>query len=170
MCGFCIRFVLQSVSDADKSNPPTGVIPVGGNWRGGRDSNSRRNCFLSGLANRRTRPTMRPPRVRLTDGKWRRERDSNPRAVRPLVFKTSAIDHSAISPGGVHAWPVLQPTTHIGRRDRNRTCNLRIWRPLLCLIELPAFTPWSSIQEKTGYCKHDNSKFIIIEMHISLFF
>lgn len=26
-----------------------------------------------------------------------------------------------------------------GRRDRNRTCNLRIWRPLLCLIELPAF-------------------------------
>ena len=41
---------------------------------------------------------MRPPHVRLTDGKWRRERDSNPRAVRPLVFKTSAIDHSAISP------------------------------------------------------------------------
>ncbi len=26
-----------------------------------------------------------------------------------------------------------------GRRDRNRTCNLRFWRPLLCLIELPAY-------------------------------
>src|SRR5690348_7523569 len=24
-----------------------------------------------------------------------------------------------------------------GRWDRNRTCNLRFWRPLLCLIELP---------------------------------
>lgn len=96
---------------------------------------------------------MRPPHVRLLDGKWRRERDSNPRAVRPLVFKTSAIDHSAISPGGVHAWSVWQPTTRVGRRDRNRTCNLRIWRPLLCLIELPAFTPRCSIQEKMGYCK-----------------
>ena len=29
----------------------------------------------------------------------------------------------------------------IGNWDRNRTCNLRFWRPLLCLIELPAFSP-----------------------------
>jgi hypothetical protein len=24
-----------------------------------------------------------------------------------------------------------------GRRDRNRTCNLRIWRPLLCQLSYP---------------------------------
>ena len=32
-------------------------------WRGGRDSNPRGDCSPSGLANRRTRPTMRPPRA-----------------------------------------------------------------------------------------------------------
>ena len=35
-----------------------------------------------------------------------------------------------------------------GRRDRNRTCNLQIWRLLLCLIELPAFTPLSVYRKK----------------------
>ena len=36
---------------------------------------------------------------------------------------------------------LLHPNTCVnsGRRDRNRTCNLRFWRPLLCLIELPAY-------------------------------
>src|SRR5215217_4201755 len=34
-------------------------------------------------------------------------------------------------------------TCGFGRRDRNRTCNLRFWRPLLCLIELPAYRPSS---------------------------
>src|ERR1051325_5358023 len=33
-----------------------------------------------------------------------------------------------------------------GRRDRNRTCNLRFWRPLLCLIELPAYRPHITIR------------------------
>ena len=37
-------------------------------WRGGRDSNPRGDCSPSGLANRRTRPTMRPPRVVLDGG------------------------------------------------------------------------------------------------------
>ena len=30
---------------------------------------------------------------------WRRERDSNPRTFQSTVFKTVAIDHSAIPPG-----------------------------------------------------------------------
>ncbi len=32
---------------------------------------------------------------------WRREQDSNPRDFRPTVFKTAAIDHSAIPPYSV---------------------------------------------------------------------
>jgi hypothetical protein len=66
---------------------------------------------------------------------WRREWDSNPRGLRLVVFKTTALNRSAISP---------KPTIFncmLGRRDRNRTCNLRFWRPLLCLIELPAYRP-----------------------------
>jgi hypothetical protein len=35
----------------------------------------------------------------------------------------------------------LRHAPPLGTRDRNRTCNLRFWRPLLCLIELPAFSP-----------------------------
>ncbi len=33
------------------------------------------------------------------EAKGRRERDSNPRSLRTTVFKTVAIDHSAIPPG-----------------------------------------------------------------------
>ena len=36
---------------------------------------------------------------------WRREQDSNPRTFRSTVFKTAAIDHSAIPPHIVHAIP-----------------------------------------------------------------
>src|SRR5512133_2251427 len=36
---------------------------------------------------------------------WRREQDSNPRTFRSTVFKTAAIDHSAIPPYVVHAIP-----------------------------------------------------------------
>ena len=121
-------------------------------WRGGRDSNPRGDCSPSGLANRRTRPTMRPPHIghsiptydyarcgvpRPATGSWRREWDSNPRGLRLVVFKTTALNRSAISPK-----PAIF-TCEIGRRDRNRTCNLRFWRPLLCLIELPAYRPSS---------------------------
>lgn len=86
----------DGLPSATKQSPDR-RMPIGGNWRGGRDSNSRGNCFPSGLANRRTRPTMRPPHA-WYEREWRRERDSNPRNVSSLVFKTSAIDHSAISP------------------------------------------------------------------------
>src|SRR3954453_21600396 len=68
---------------------------------------------------------------------WRREWDSNPRGLRLVVFKTTALNRSAISPK-----PAIF-TFSFGRRDRNRTCNLRFWRPLLCLIELPAYRPSS---------------------------
>jgi hypothetical protein len=47
-----------------------------------------------------------------------------------------------------------------GRRDRNRTCNLRFWRPLLCLIELPAYRRSSY---HTGY--EDASCFPAIAAH-----
>jgi hypothetical protein len=33
-------------------------------------------------------------------GLWRRERDSNPRTFRSTVFKTAALNHSAIPPRG----------------------------------------------------------------------
>src|SRR5215216_5827164 len=71
--------------------------------------------------------------ARPTADNWRREWDSNPRGLRLVVFKTTALNRSAISPK-----PALF-TCGVGRRDRNRTCNLRFWRPLLCLIELPAY-------------------------------
>ena len=80
-------------------------------WRGGRDSNPRGDCSPSGLANRRTRPTMRPPRTcqhgQLLTAYWRREWDSNPRGLRLVVFKTTALNRSAISPkptGDIHLW------------------------------------------------------------------
>ena len=78
---------------------------------------------------------------------WRRGWDSNPRGSRLVVFKTTALNRSATSPG-------------IGRRDRNRTCNLRFWRPLLCLIELPAYRRSSY---HTGY--EDASCFPTIAAH-----
>jgi hypothetical protein len=39
-----------------------------------------------------------------------------------------------------------------GRRDRNRTCNLRIWRPLLCQLSYPP-TPCQIIPYRAGVCK-----------------
>src|SRR6185436_3847593 len=38
-------------------------------------------------------------RLALTS-RWRSERDSNPRGLRLAVFKTAAINHSAIAPSG----------------------------------------------------------------------
>ncbi len=40
---------------------------------------------------------------------------------------------------GLHKYRLAAPKPELkrGRWDRNRTCNLRFWRPLLCLIELP---------------------------------
>ena len=39
---------------------------------------------------------------KISDGKWRKERDSNPRTVSgSAVFKTAALDHSAILPFGL---------------------------------------------------------------------
>ena len=136
-------------------------------WRGGRDSNPRGACAPSGLANRRTRPTMRPPRACqhgqvLTDY-WRREWDSNPRGLRLVVFKTTALNRSAISPK-----PALF-TCGFGRRDRNRTCNLRFWRPLLCLIELPAYRSTSYHTDKEfassiSGCSTDRERAAIIAL------
>jgi hypothetical protein len=89
-------------------------------WRGGRDSNPRWNCFHSGLANRRTRPTMRPPQSMWLC--WRRGWDSNPRGSSPDCFQDSSLKplgHLSQCMYVVKAWQ--------GRRDSNP--ENRFWRP-----------------------------------------
>ncbi len=56
----------------------------------------------SGLANRRTRPLC--DLSGCTAWIWRRERDSNPRCLRTVVFKTTTINHSDIPPCRWDTW------------------------------------------------------------------
>jgi hypothetical protein len=44
---------------------------------------------------------------------WRREQDSNPRTFRSTVFKTAAIDHSAIPPHVFYVTPRRESCQHL---------------------------------------------------------
>ena len=73
---------------------------------------------------------------------WRGRWDSNPRTrlgagrfQDDSVTTTPARPRKSTGASACVETPVY--VRRIGRRDRNRTCNLRIWRPLLCQLSYP---------------------------------
>ena len=67
------------------------------------------------------------PAAHLHRARWRRRSDSNRRGLAPTVLQTAAFDRLATSPRNKN-----------GGDARDRTANLRFWRPTLCQL---SYTP-----------------------------